>query len=92
MLSSHYDYAGPDAPGGPTTADAALREFLKGMPRLASAHFVPTAEAEAYAEFVYSHPSRGQMLLTFEKRGDSWGISTSESCAALEGWARGQGQ
>ena len=84
-----YDYA-EDTPGGPATADVALDELVAyAYPRLARAHFALTDSSEYFAAYAYTDRARGQMFVTFEKRGDSWGISTSEVCASLEDWARG---
>jgi hypothetical protein len=91
-MSSHYDY-GEDTPGGPATAEVALHRFVARVyPRLARAHFQLTASSDAFEAYAYTNPSQGQMFLTFEKRGDSWGVSISEVCASLHDWGRGNGQ
>ena len=84
ISSTIFDY-GEDVSGGPATPDVALREFVgHAFPRLADADFVLTGATT----YTYTDDTRGQMVLRFEKYGDSWGISTTTSCAALEEWAR----
>lgn len=87
VASAVYDY-GIDIPGGPATPEAALHELVvHAFPRLARADFV-RSDVGGGATFTYTDDARGQMILRFENYGDSWSLSSSSACAALETWAR----